>query len=1168
MSRSRRDYDYDEMAFSNLLNKAPQPQYPHQNVYSLTTIASLCNPAFTEAAFVSCPSDAYISSVRRLSYESERDHCWGESYSECEVWLEGTIMEAGPGPASMVRTASTHSNASHKSSRSQTVRVKPRRYASYMSSSASSISDKSLTSFPSLSPESPKYERPFLPGGLDGTANAPRKPSDSAPSIVASLTTTSPSPRNRPSLFDDAPLSTYHVPGSIHHANDEHIERLIARNGAVALVRQIAEDLAQRDAQMAALKRKAEGRERALRKIILESGLSNLDLETRLRAIETEKSASSDASTDAGVSREAGLEDLMSDAMSETVVMGELDLDNDSTIRAAAKLNALEDKPMSIVAKGWKDYIWGGTSKQSSRANSINEDAVNGAHTTRRGSTARKSVLQNGLFQPPESMKSQSRDSSQHSAMTMSRERKASSGLATLALKLVAGNTTPRDQESGGRGRANSTGTAPAGRTQSTASAKTTMSARPAPKPKPKAIPTTRRPPAMTTGTIRGPPERWDTMAASPHNITPAPRPENYGPVEMDTILPPDAQPPTLTHIYNNTFNSEFLTDRFGFIYDQRRKKRQREAAEKVRKSKRGSRVEMLSSARSGLSPDSVAADLDGDVEDYRPDTPLSLEEDGKPGKRWQDYLKIATFPTELLSHTPAGSVPAFEVMEGGEVPRPSSFLTSERELSPTREVPKSPAIRNDQRGFLPPASTAAAPPTIPVVSENATISVPITTAPPPSDLGKEDTEPVKLLLKQLGEVHDSLQREKTPRWNDFLRKVRAERKRDTEAAVAAQAVNAEARSHKAITLMPEASLADGEMIGIAGLGNKGKVGRAKWNEFKALVLGGIPVAYRAKIWAECSGASALKIPGYYEDLVACKEEDDDPAIVAQIQMDINRTLTDNIFFRKGPGVTKLNEVLLAYSRRNAEVGYCQGMNLITACLLLIMPTAEDAFWVLTSIIENILPRGYYDHQLLASRADQQVLRQYVTQILPKLSSHLDDLSIELEALTFQWFLSVFTDCLSAEALFRVWDVVFCTNDGSTFLFQVALALLKLNEQQLLQCSTPASVYTYINHQMTNHAISIDGLIHASEGLRKVVKRDDVETRRARAIAMEKNLIRQREKRNALRKAERIAAASVASLSLEQENEISSTSSPGEGTIKEEEELTVQEPRPVEDVAE
>jgi hypothetical protein len=148
-----------------------------------------------------------------------------------------------------------------------------------------------------------------------------------------------------------------------------------------------------------------------------------------------------------------------------------------------------------------------------------------------------------------------------------------------------------------------------------------------------------------------------------------------------------------------------------------------------------------------------------------------------------------------------------------------------------------------------------------------------------------------------------------------------------------------------------------------------------------------------------------------------------------------------------------------------------------------------------------------------------------VASILPKLSVHLDDLSIELEALTFQWFLSVFTDCLSAEALFRVWDVVFCTNDGSTFLFQVALALLKLNEQELLRCDTPAGVYTYINHQMTNHAISIDGLIHASEGLRKVVRRDEVESRRGKAIDAEKDLIRQREERNNERRVERIAAA-------------------------------------------
>jgi hypothetical protein len=1118
------------------INKAlPAPPNPH-SLYQLHDIRFLCNPAFTEASFVGCHYDSFQTTVRRLSYEEE--DLGRFQFDNYEGFGDLSTMDLDV-DSKLQRTGSHHSTTSRNSSRSrrETVRAKPRKYSSYISSSASSVSDKSLTSFPSFSPESPKDERISQLRMDDGTAQPLRKSSDPPSSIVESLTVSSPSAKTRSALFDDAPLTTSHVPGAIHLANDELIERLIARNGAVALVRQIAEDLAQRDTQIAALRRKGEERERALKKIILECGLSNLDLETRLRAIEGEQKGVESGSVP---TRDTGLVDMMTDAMSDTVVLGDMGTtESDATIRARDSLRAIQGNKSSNTMRGWKDYIWGaGTSRKNSRASSINEEAVNGvrvtASTLRNGNgTGRQTILENGIFQPPENTKSVSRSSSIHSGNvthTPGHDRKVSSGLATLALKLVAGTTTTRDDDTNGRGRANSTGNTPHARAQSTASAKTTMSARAAPsKSVSKVIPTARRPTASAnlTALARGQQqERWDTMGTSPENTRSASA-DNYGPVEMDTILPPDAQPPTVTATYNNLYNQEFLTDRFGFIYDQRRKKRQREAAEKVQKSKRGSRVEMLSSARSTLSSETA----EGVAADERPDTPVSVEEDGRPAKRWQDYLKIATFPTELLSHTPSGGIPAFEVMEGGEVPR-------------------SPGITTEERGFLPSSSTTAAPPAISVTSDHATMSKPDTTnlPPTPTALSHEDTEPVKLLLKQLGDVHDSLQREKTVKWNDFLRKVRAERKREGEAAAAA-ALAADTGPQRAMKIMPEASLTDGEMIGVAGLGNKGKVGRAKWAEFKMLLLGGIPVAYRAKIWAECSGATALRIPGYYDDL-AHMDGDDDPSIVAQIQMDINRTLTDNIFFRKGPGVAKLNEVLLAYSRRNAEVGYCQGMNLITACLLLIMPTAEDAFWVLTSMIENTLPRGYYDHSLLASRADQQVLRQYVTEILPKLSSHFDDLSIELETLTFQWFLSVFTDCLSAEALFRVWDVVLCTNDGSTFLFQVALALLKLNETQLLHCETPASVYTYINHQMTNHAISIDGLIQASEGLRKVVKRDEVETRRAQAIEAEKDLIRQREEKNAQRKAERIAAVNGAAMEP-QVTEPSAATSPMQETTLE-----------------
>ncbi|KAK3314587.1 rab-GTPase-TBC domain-containing protein [Apodospora peruviana] len=1042
--------------------------------------------------------------------------------------MEETTVAAAAYSAPLERSVSQQSAASARSVRSGTSRTR-KRLTSHPSSSASSIaaSDKSLTSFPSFSPESPRAERFFLNdndsatltsrkrSSPDSIASQPEHPRPA--SIVESLTTAP--PPSRGGLFEDAPLATKKIPGALHHADNDHIERMIARHGAVNLIRQIAEDLAQRDAQMATLRRRADERERALRKIVLECGLSSLDLETRLREIEQETRTNGPIRRTTG----QGLSELMTDAMAEDVrdPYGRSSYVNDATIRASNLTLSSADGTNTTkgTTRGWKEYLWGtGSTKRGSRASSINGEAAKTRQATVIRTTPgieRRPTLAEDLFNPPEaedSVRSSSRASSIHSG---NGPRKPS--LASLALRLVAGGATvPRDSEIRGRADTPQTGGGSM-RAPSTSSVNSSTSNRAASaQGGPRALMAMRRPTGGTMRSVEAPArvqplqERWEGLGSSPAAAEDAlTRQQSYGPVEMDTILPPEVQPPTLTHIYNNYNGAEYLTDRFGFIYDQRRKKRQREAAKMVRHVKQGSRTEMLSNGRSSLSPVLIEDSSSGKENitgDGRPDSPSSTEEfrdDVKP-KRWQDYLKIATFPTELLSHTPLISVQGFEVLEGGEVPKSPGLITSE------------------ERGFLPSATTTAAIAPI----ENDTVQ-------PSADrdeehqqqnaatLAKEDAEPVRLLLDNLSQLHDTLQREKTVKWNDFLRRVRASRKRDGDVAAAAAAAAAEARFQRATAVMPETRLGDGELIGVASLGVQGKVGRAKANEFKSLILGGVPVAYRAKIWSECSGAKALRIPGYYEDLVNHPEDQDDPQIVMQIKADITRTLTDNIFFRKGPGVAKLNEVLLAYARRNPEVGYCQGMNLVTANLLLIMPSAEDAFWVLVSMVENILPSGYFDHSLLASRADQQVLRQYVAEVLPKLSQHFDELSIDLETMTFQWFLSVFTDCLSAEALFRVWDVVLCApsteGGGSTFLFQVALALLKLNEPQLLACDSPAGVYTYINHQMTNHAISIDGLIQASEGLRRLVRREEVEARRERAIEAEREQIRLRaEQRRAI----------------------------------------------------
>ncbi|KAI1428880.1 TBC domain protein [Xylaria sp. FL1777] len=1034
--------------------------------------------------------------------------------------------------APLQRSTSQVSSASARSNRGHSSRAKSRsrRLASQPSSSASSIaaSDKSLTSFPSFSPQQTQHDPALIPDTYTETAarraaTPLSDPQTDATSIVESLTTadTARTPRN--ALFEDTPVAKRKIPGVLHLAEHEHIERLLAKYGSVNLVRQIAEDLAQRDLQIANLRRKADARERALRKIILECGLSNLELETKLRSVEQELKAQDQSKQD----QDGGLSNMMSDAMrdslSHTTYTG-LGIDNgtETTIRASGPNTPKENNKGTIRA--WKDYFWGtGTGRKTSRHMIMNGEGVKTAIRTPAGGD-RRPPIQADLFTPPEVVSTQnsSRASSIYSGHGT---RKPSASLASMALQLVAGKTANHADSDSLRGRSDSVRQEGSLRTSSVTSTKNGGSARASSaQPGPKALMSMRRSTPASINLVKRSHhyERREGLGSSPDNPADA-RPDNYVPVEMDTIFSPEGQPPTLTHIYNNPNNAEYLTDRFGFIYDQRRKMRQREAAQVAAQMKHGSRAEMLTGGRSGISPNSLDDSGSSTREsgsDDRPGTPNSAEdvmEQGKP-KRWQDYLKIATVPTELLSHTPVATS-SMEVLEGNEPPKSPNLITT-----------------ND-RGFVPQASTTAALNSNSTAREDEEAS---------ATLVYEDVEPVKLLLKQLSDVHDALQREKSIRWNEFLRKVRAERRREGEAAAAAAAAAAEARFQKAPVMIPEAKLTDGETIGIADLGVKGKVGRAKWNEFRSLVLGGIPVANRPKVWAECSGALSRRIPGYYEGLVSRPSTKDDPTVISQIDMDVPRTLTDNIFFRRGPGVAKLSEVLRAYARRNPEVGYCQGMNLITANLLLIMPSTEETFWVLVSIIELILPRSYYDHSLIASRADQNVLRQYVTAVLPKLSQHLDNLSIELEALTFQWFLSVFTDCLSAEALFRVWDVVLCISDGSTFLFQVALALLKLNEQRLLQCDTPAAIYTYINHQMTNHAISIDGLIQASEGLRKVVRREEVEDRRNKAIEAERQLMKEREEHAAQYRTQKSTSAPA----LVTETSASAISSPTPSAVQ------------------
>lgn len=1014
------------------------------------------------------------------------------------------------------RSSSQASRTSSDSRRNRTLRA-PKKRASKATDNNESTEDASLTSFPSLSPEPDENVPPT-------ERNDPKPIRTTSQRLKARKITlaglTSPPVLDRThALFEDSPRASLDIPGSLHLSNDEHIERLIKRVGAVKLIRQYAQDLAQRDAEISTLRVRADERERELKRLLREADVPSADIEKRLlrldRAVISTNTPADSARSDKK-RPSIGIDNMISDAMADIRSTSPVDYsprDGSSTglPQPPSALSRRLKSSASISQLSNENVL----SRNNSYTGSINSpvDGEQDPHSTIRpriqsSTVTRVAGLQN-IFQPPSNttgyfIGGSNKNLKKTKAVDEVSVKSAQSGKSTTSWTRIFGN---RNQAS--RSRASSVDQVAAPK-QDELSAASSAKPRNSSARSNTAVPASKRPQGQRSVTS----SRITTNSAHSRKESNA---SSVPPtVELDQVIESSQLPPTMS---NN--NAEgLLVDRFGFVYDRKRKRQHIRAQQHAKK--KSSAAESLASFRSSDTSSTK------DVHD-RPATPASIDDDS-PKKSWQDYLLPAATanpkrPRELLAHTPsAGAVVTVNTAD------------AEGTITPPRLRDTSIQVSSGAQKALPP-----------MVSVSEAQSSTATAALSESNIDADDENlelgASKALLDQLTELHDNLQAERVVKWNDFLRRVRAER---STASTDRSANNA-----------PEADLVNGELVGIAQLGRSSKT-RAKYMHFKTLVMAGIPVSLRPKIWAESSGASSLRIPGYYEDLVARSrsESEMEADILVQIKADVKRTLRDNVFFRNpdAPGVKRLEELLRAYSLHNPRIGYCQGMNLITASLLLICATSEDCFWLLVIIIDYILPSGYFDQNLLVARADQVVLREFVAEVLPKLDSKLTDLGVVLEACTFHWFLSLYTGVLTGgEALYRVWDVILCLNssdsapialqqksaaaslgvegylnavqpatpttpvtpaaasedaskdgehDGtsSPFLFQLSLALLKLNEEAIIALESPAQVYTYLNHNMTAHNITIDALVNASEMLRSRVKKSEVLERRKKAV--------------------------------------------------------------------
>ncbi|OJJ58297.1 hypothetical protein ASPSYDRAFT_1047235 [Aspergillus sydowii CBS 593.65] len=223
---------------------------------------------------------------------------------------------------------------------------------------------------------------------------------------------------------------------------------------------------------------------------------------------------------------------------------------------------------------------------------------------------------------------------------------------------------------------------------------------------------------------------------------------------------------------------------------------------------------------------------------------------------------------------------------------------------------------------------------------------------------------------------------------------------------------------------------------------------------FHKLIRVGLPNRLRGEIWEVASGSLNLRLrsPKLYEQTLA-KFEGQESLAIDEIEKDLNRSLPEYAGFQSEEGIGRLRRVLTAYSWTNAEIGYCQAMNIVVAALLIYMSEAQ-AFFLLSVLCDRLVP-GYYSTTMYGTLLDQKVFESLVEKTMPILWEHLGKSDVQLSVVSLPWFLSLYINSMPLVFAFRVLDVFFL--EGPKVLFQVGLAILRINGEELLDVQDDGS---------------------------------------------------------------------------------------------------------------
>ena len=189
-----------------------------------------------------------------------------------------------------------------------------------------------------------------------------------------------------------------------------------------------------------------------------------------------------------------------------------------------------------------------------------------------------------------------------------------------------------------------------------------------------------------------------------------------------------------------------------------------------------------------------------------------------------------------------------------------------------------------------------------------------------------------------------------------------------------------------------------------------------------------------------------------YNNILKIAEESKDSNkkylhVCDEISRDINRTFYTTKFV-EGNGKKMLFNILKALAFIRPEIGYCQGMNFIAGALINLIDNEEKCFWIFLSFIDNFEMNFLYLKNMPDYSIRVYQLKFYIKEYFPDLALHFKKNQINPDIFFSKWILTIFSNYLSFDILYNVWDVFIL--DKWKALFKFCLMILNSMKDKLI----------------------------------------------------------------------------------------------------------------------